>query len=58
VSGWTIDVIDRVVELETINAAETGGDMLLHTGGRGFVRPTGCWHVPGEDTERAELDLS
>jgi lipopolysaccharide transport system ATP-binding protein len=51
VSGWTIDVVDRVLEFETLNTAESGGDRLPHTSGRGFIRAAGRWRAPESEAE-------
>jgi lipopolysaccharide transport system ATP-binding protein len=46
--GWTIDFIERILDFEVLNTAESGGDAYPTTAVRGFVRPEGQWHAPRE----------
>jgi len=55
--GWTIDLVERVVDFEVLNVAEVGGDRYPSSAVRGYVRPQARWYGPQPASAQRALDL-
>jgi lipopolysaccharide transport system ATP-binding protein len=54
---WTLDYLERIVDFDVINVAETSADRYPTTAVRGYVRPPARWHAPQSSADVRVLDL-
>jgi lipopolysaccharide transport system ATP-binding protein len=54
---WTLDYLERILDFDVVNVAETSGDRYPTSSVRGYVRPPARWHAPQPTTGARVVDL-